>query len=232
MDGLLGLPKRHAGECWEEVREGTSCTRDRAPSPPWDPPLQAFCPLLPVARSFDPTGERVLPMATPGQGHPVPGAPRLPAHGGGNSRYPRERPRRESLAVWGQRLPLSKSPFFRGFGREEPSKPHEGLSRGLRGHWQLLEGPPTLPGGTTCWAELRAPQRHCGHPHECGRPAATVLTLPTKGGFPGSSDLGAYVPLFTEEEQYLSVLCGGDITFSNLICTNYSHFNLSKIQTY
>lgn len=27
----------------------------------------------------------------------------------------------ESLAVWGQSLPLSKSPFFRGFGREGPS---------------------------------------------------------------------------------------------------------------
>ena len=165
VDSLVSLPKHQAGECWEEVCEGTSCTRVRAPgrrvaqgfrartwragsssstpkvpSLPWDPPLQASYPLLPVALSSAPARELVLSMAAPGQGHPVPGAPPFPAHGGGNSRYPRERPL-ESLAVWGQSLPLSKSPFFRGFGQKGPSQPHGGLSQGLRGRWQLLEGP-------------------------------------------------------------------------------------------
>lgn len=91
VDGLVGLPKCQARECWEEVCEGTSCTRDRAPghrvmqgfrtrtwrvgsgsstpkvpSPSWDPPLQASYPLLPVARSSAPAGELVLPTAVPG----------------------------------------------------------------------------------------------------------------------------------------------------------------------
>lgn len=90
----------------------------------------------------------------------------------------------ESLAVWGQRLPLSKSPFFRGFGREGPSKPQGGLSQGLWGRWQLLEGPPPSlgppPPGPSCaplsGAEVTVTSVAAPQPQ---------LILSTKGGFPG-----------------------------------------------
>lgn len=145
MDSLVSLPKHQAGECREEVCEGTPCARVRAPgrrvvqgfragtwragsssstpkvpSPLWDPPLQASYPLLPVARSSAPAGELVLSMAAPGQGTLSLGHPRSWLMGVGTLGTPGKGPP-ESLAVWGQSLPLSKSPFFRGFGLEGPS---------------------------------------------------------------------------------------------------------------
>ena len=145
VDSLVSLPKHQAGECQEEVCEGTSCARVRAPghrvaqgfragtwragsssstpkvpSPLWDPPLQASYPLLPVARSSAPAGELVLSMAAPGQSTLSLGHPHSWLMGVGTLGTPGKGPP-ESLAVWGQSLPLSKSPFFRGFGREGPS---------------------------------------------------------------------------------------------------------------
>ena len=88
--GHLGTGSRRASE---PGRGGLAAARQpRRCQAHWDPPLQASYPLLPVARSSAPAGELVLSMAAPGQGHPVPGAPPFLAHGGGNSRYPWERP--------------------------------------------------------------------------------------------------------------------------------------------
>lgn len=60
------------------------------------------------------------------------------AHGAGTLGTP-GRPL-ESLAIWGQRPPRVKSPFFRGIWTVGPSKPQGPLS-GARGRWQLLEEP-------------------------------------------------------------------------------------------
>ena len=114
--GHLGAQGFRAGT-W---RAGSSSSTPKVPSPLWDPPLQASYPLLPVARSSAPAGELVLSMAAPGQGTLSLGHPHSWLMGVGTLGTPGKGPP-ESLAVWGQSLPLSKSPFFRGFGREGPS---------------------------------------------------------------------------------------------------------------
>ena len=169
----------------ELAREEQRLVSPEGAKPPVGPAPAGFLPCAACGLQL-----RLRRRAAAAHGHAWTGPPRpwgtpVPGSQGRELSVPPGKGPRESLAVWGQWLPLSKSPFFRGFGREGPSKPHGGLSRGLRGHWQLLEGPPTLPGGATCWAEPRTPQRRCDRRQSAAAPQPRCPPFQQKEGFPG-----------------------------------------------